>query len=167
MSKFSVTLVQLVVYSLLQLVFFKDVTLFNRALCFVYAAPLLLLPLDTKPVPAMLIAFFVGFTIDIFYATGGMHTAACVMMMFLRPYVLNLITPRGGYDLSVQPFFHIMGARWFLIYSCLMIAIHHFTLFLVEAFTFSHIVQTLLTTLFSTLFTLSVILILQILFHKN
>lgn len=167
MGNFAVILLRFVVYLLLQILFFKDVTLFNRAICLIYIVPLLLLPFDIRPWQAMLLAFGLGFLTDVFYATGGIHAAACVLMAYVRPRILNLIVPRGGYEPSVLPLFFTMGPRWFLTYAAIMTALHHLTLFFIEAFTFANLLQTLLTSLFSTLFTLSVTVILQVFFHRT
>ncbi|WP_448520476.1 Rod shape-determining protein MreD [Rhodoflexus sp.] len=166
-KQYFATFVRFAVYVLLQVAFFKDVVLFDQALCFIYLVPLLLLPFDTKPWQLMLQAFLLGFLVDVFYTTGGLHTAACTLIAFLRPYLLNLIVPSGGYDTSAQPLLSVMGTRWFLTYSSLMVAIHHLALFLIEAFRLSAITHVLLTTLFSSIFTVVVITVFQILFHRN
>jgi rod shape-determining protein MreD len=166
-EKYPAILIRLAVYLLLQIIFFKDIALFGRAICLVYIVPLLLFPPDTKPWQLMLIAFALGFLTDIFYATGGLHTASCVLLAFFRPYLLNMIVPSGGYEMSAQPSLSLMGARWFLIYGSITVALHHLSLFFFEAFTFVDIFQTILTALLSSLFTLTVIVILQVLFHRN
>lgn len=165
-EKYPVIFVRFAVYLLLQILFFKDITLFNRAVCLIYITPLLLLPLDTKPWQQMIFGFVLGFATDVFYGTGGLHAAACVLIAYLRPRVLNQIVPSGGYDMSAQPLFFVMGARWFLIYSSIMVLLHHLALFLLEAFSFSVFPQAILTALASSLFTLSVIVLFQILFHR-
>lgn len=166
-EKYPAILIRFAVYLLLQIIFFKDIALFDRAICLIYIVPLLLFPPDTKPWQLMLIAFALGFLTDIFYATGGLHAASCVLLAFVRPYIINLIVPSGGYDMSAQPFLALMGTRWFLIYGSLTVSLHHLSLFLFEAFTFSNVFQTIMTALFSSLFTLTVIVILQVLFHRN
>ncbi len=166
-EKYPAILIRFAVYLLLQIIFFKDIALFNRAVCLVYILPLLLLPLNTKPWQLMLIAFAMGFLTDVSYATGGLHTAACVLLAFARPYILNLIVPSGGYDMSAEPFLSLMGMRWFLTYGFITVVLHHLSLFLFESLTLSNIFQTILTALLSSLFTLTVIVILQVLFHRN
>jgi rod shape-determining protein MreD len=166
-EKYPAILIQFAVYLLLQIVFFKDIALFGKAICLVYIVPLLLLPPDTKPWQLMLFAFALGFATDVFYNTGGLHAASCVFLAFLRPYILNLIVPSGGYDTSAQLSHALMGTSWFLIYGSITVSLHHLGLFLFEAFTLTHIIQTLLTALFSSLFTLTTIVVLQVLFHRS
>ncbi len=63
------------VYVLAQVVFLKNLVLFNSAFCFLYVAFILLLPFDLSNLRIVLIGFLLGFTIDIFYEQ---HGAACI-----------------------------------------------------------------------------------------
>lgn len=90
-----------------------SLVLFDTGFCFIYLAFLLFLPIQMPPVLLLLLAFVTGFTLDIFYDTGGIHAAATVLLAYLRPYILLLLTPRDGYDQNDSVNLHIMGWRWF------------------------------------------------------
>src|SRR5690606_33335431 len=99
----------------LQVVIMKHVVLFHTAFCFIYVAYLLLLPVEVNPLVLMGLGFTLGFTIDIFYDSLGMHAMASVLIMYLRNYWLKLITPQGGYDSNAVPVLSMNGVQWFLI----------------------------------------------------
>ena len=71
-------------YVAIQVLFVRNLVLFDTAFCFVYVAFLLLIPLETGPLILMLLGFLTGFVIDIFYDSLGIHSAACVLLTFIQ-----------------------------------------------------------------------------------
>ena len=152
---------------LFQVLILKNLILFDMAFCFVYVAFILLLPLEIGPLALMLIAFTMGFTVDVFYDSLGINAAASVFIAFLRPYWLNIVTPRGGYEEIVIPNLKTMDFGWFFTYSLPLIFIHHILLFYIEAGGFDLFLFTLSKVLFSTILTFFVIILSQYLFYKK
>jgi len=138
--------------------------LFNLGWCFFYLGFLLFLPITTPIVVQLLLSFGVGLTMDIFYDTGGLHAAAAVLLGFLRPWVLRLLTPRDGYDNADAVNVHQMGWQWFGVYLPLLVLLHHAAFFLLELGSFRHLGMTMGKILVSALFTGLALLIVQLLF---
>ncbi|HYG19484.1 MAG TPA: Rod shape-determining protein MreD [Ohtaekwangia sp.] len=152
---------------LYQVLILQNVVLFNTAFCFLYVMYLLLLPVETNPLTLMAIGFAMGFIVDMFYESLGLHAFACVMLMYVRNYWLNSITPQGGYDSSAVPSMALSGVQWFLVYTMPLIFLHHSLLFFLEAGGFGLFWFTLWKSITSTLFTILVILIAQFLFPSR
>jgi hypothetical protein len=148
-------------YVLAQALILKSFVLFNTAFCFLYIFFILLLPLEFNNLLLMLIGFVLGFSIDIFYDSLGLHALALVLIAYLRNYWLSAITPQGGYDVGVAPSLSAYGLQWFLVYTIPLIFVHHFVVFFVEAAGFHLFWYTMLKVMMSLLFTLTVALILQ------
>jgi hypothetical protein len=127
----------------------------------------LLLPLEIGPLVLMIVAFGVGFVIDLFYDSIGINAAACVLIAFIRPYWLTTITPRGGYEEIEIPNLKTMDFGWFLTYSLPLVFIHHFTLFFLESGGFHLFWFTLSKVFFSTILSFFVIVLTQYLFYKK
>ncbi|MEI9919664.1 MAG: Rod shape-determining protein MreD [Bacteroidota bacterium] len=108
----------------------------------------------------MLLAFVLGFIIDIFYDSLGIHALALVTVAYLRNYWLSSITPQGGYDAGSSPAIS-NGVQWFLVYIVPMVFVHLALLFFIEAGGFGMFWFTMLKIMASLLFTVSVMLILQ------
>jgi hypothetical protein len=142
----------------------QNVVLFHTAFCFLYVAYLLLLPVETNPLVLMGIGFLMGFAVDMFYESIGLHAFACVFVMYVRNYWLSSITPQGGYDSNVTPSMALGGFQWFVVYALPLVFIHHLMLFYMEAGGFGMFWFTLWKTIVSTFFTTLVILIAQFLF---
>jgi hypothetical protein len=154
-------------YVLFQVLLLKNFILFDTAFCFLYVAFILLLPLEMGPMILMIVAFATGFTIDLFYDSIGINAAASVFIAFLRPYWLNIITPRGGYEEIVIPNLKTMDFGWFFTYSLPLIFIFNFVLFYLEAGGFHLFFYTLTKVFFSTLLTFFVVVLTQYLFYKK
>ena len=152
---------------LLQFIFLNNFILFDYAFCFIYIAVILLLPYETPTFLLIAIAFALGITIDIFSDSLGMNAAASVLIAFLRPFILKLITPKGGYDLNFTFSIYKTGFGWFFIYASILIFVHHFFLFLLDASDASLFFNVLSRTLASTLLTLTVLIIGQYLFLSS
>ena len=78
-----------ILYLLLQIFFMRNMVLFNYAFCFVYIAGILILPAEISRMYLLFIGFAVGFTVDIFSNTFGMHAAATVLIAYLRPFLIH------------------------------------------------------------------------------
>ena len=155
------------VYLFLQVLLLRNVVLFHTAFCFVYIAYLFLFPVDSNPLLLMGLGFLLGFTVDVFYESLGMHAFACVLIMYVRNYWLNLITPQGGYDPHVIPSMAMSGPRWLMVYMMPLIFLHHALLFYIEAGGFGLFWFTLWKIIASTFFTMLVIMIIQFLFPQR
>jgi len=154
-------------YMILQLFWVKDFALFNVAFCFIYIVILISLPLDIAMPLLMLIAFAIGISVDLFYDTLGIHAAACVAITFFRPGIIRLLTPLGGYDDAVEISIKAMGIRWYSIYVLVLVFVHLFILFFLEAGGFHLFYWTLAKVFCSLLFTCFIIIAFQYLLFSN
>ncbi|AHM61755.1 hypothetical protein D770_17515 [Flammeovirgaceae bacterium 311] len=156
-----------IIYLILQVVLVQQMVLFDVAFCFLYLGFLLMLPFEAGSIRLMLMGLLMGLCVDIFYNSLGIHAAASVFIMYARPHVVSLISPRGGYEAWMTPKLKIMGFEWFSLYSVILIFLHHLLLFFIEAGGFSNFFYTLLKVLASTAFTYVVIVIIQYLFYSS
>ena len=147
-----------------QVLVLQRVVLFNTAFCLLYISFLLLLPVETNRLILLLTGFVLGFGVDLFYESIGLHMFACVFIMYLRNYWLSSITPQGGYDANAIPALSLGGLQWFLVYITPLVFVHHVLLFFMEAGGFDYFWFTMLKVLGSTLFTVIAIVMVQYLF---
>ena len=159
-----VQVLRFLLYAGVHVMLISRLVLFDLGWCFLYLGFLLFLPLATPIVVQLLLAFGMGLTMDIFYDTGGLHAAAAVLLGFLRPWVLRLLTPRDGYDSADAVNVHQMGWQWFGVYLTLLVVLHHAAFFLLELGSFRHFGTSLGKMLVSALFTGLALLIVQLLF---
>lgn len=128
---------------------------------------IMLLPMRA-PVPLVLIlGFAIGLFVDAMYNTLGLHASAAVFTAFSRSFVFKILEPRGGYNVNVSPTVENLGPQWFMQYSSVMMLLHLFFYFSVEAFTFVYIVDILLKTVVSFLVSMLFLLIFQLIFNPK
>ena len=103
---------------------------------FLYPLFILLLPLRTPRSLVILLGFLLGIAVDWFYESPGMHAGALVFTGFARASILKALTPREGYGIKAHPTPESLGNVWFFRYAALLMLVHVFIYFSLEAFTF-------------------------------
>ena len=139
----------------------NQLNLFGMALCFSYAGAVLLLPVSINPVRVLFFAFVVGFIMDIFHSSPGIHAASCLMLAFFRANFLHWMVPAGGYEDSMTITPGSMGLRWYFTFASGLLLIHSLMYFFLDYAGFSQFGMLLLRSLLSSMFTLAGILLLQ------
>ncbi len=134
---------------------------------YLYVFFILLLPFETPGWLLLLSSFTMGFMIDLFSGTPGMHAAASTFMAFLRPTVIRSIGANKEFETGMQPSIRDLGFQWFFTYSLILIFFHHLALFMIEVFRFTRFFDTLQRTVLSTLFTLVLVIIVQFIFMRT
>jgi rod shape-determining protein MreD len=104
---------------------------------YVYVLFVLLLPIDIPGWLLLFSSFSMGLTIDLFFDTQGMHAAATVLLAFARPGIIRMISGRSDFDPGTIPMVSNMGIQWILLYTVLLVLLHHSLLFFLEIFRFS------------------------------
>jgi len=150
-----------------QILFLKNLALFGVAFLFIYLLGILILPISIKTTPLLLIAFGLGFVIDIFYETIGMHTAAATLLAFIRSLWLRTISPTGGYMDVEEPSLSEMGLVWFLTYSFPLIFIYSLAFFTADQWGTSGFFGVLNKSFFSSILTCLLAILVQLLFFKR
>jgi hypothetical protein len=117
----------------LQLFLFRDTALLGYAYIFVYIGAILLLPTQTTPILSMIIAFFIGFLVDMFYDTIGLHAAACVLIAFFRPRIVGLFSVQGELNSMQEYNVESGGVMWFFQFSLFSSFLFCSLLFILES----------------------------------
>ncbi len=155
-----------IVLVLVQVLILNNVQISGYINPYVYVLFILLLPFETPGWLLLMLSFLLGLTIDIFPqgiagwgSTLGIHTAATVLVAFLRPSVLAWINPRDEYEPGTLPGSSDYGIGWFFLYALILIGIHHFVLFYLEDFSLHHFFHTFFRSVLSLIFTILLVLI--------
>ena len=154
-------IIRFFVVILVQVLLFDNVLLGGYLNPYFYILFILLMPFETPRWLQLVAGFLLGLSIDLFTHTLGMHTAATVMMAFVRPWVLNIFAPRDGYEPDTYPRIHYYGLGWFAGYAAILTFLHHMVLFYIEVFHFQYFFTTFLRVILSTALTLTTVIISQ------
>ena len=133
---------------------------------YIYILFVMLLPLNSPQYAVLLLAFLMGFTIDIFSNSMGVHTAATTLIAFVRPGVIRVISNREE-DRSEYPGLKQNSFQWFLYYTAIMVFIHHLAFFFLEVFSFFDFWETLYRVFLSSVFSIFIIVLSQYLIFRE
>jgi rod shape-determining protein MreD len=133
-----------------------------------YPLILLLLPVNTPHWLTMVLGFVVGITMDYYSNTPGVHASACVLLGYVRPYLLNLFFQQNIKELGdTIPTLFRMGFRSFLLYILFALIIHHFYFYIIQIWSFKNSLLILSKTLLSTVLSIILIILSQLIFAKK
>ena len=155
-----------VVLLFVQIFLLRGIGFYNLSTPFIYTLFILVLPFNIPNLLLYILAFITGLTIDAFYDTLGVHTAACVALAFVRILFISVSLNRESMD-EPEPSLGNMGVKWFTLYTILCILAHHVVVFFLEAFKLTEFGYTIGRTLLSAAFTLFIILITEFIFHNR
>ncbi|MCG8701547.1 MAG: rod shape-determining protein MreD [Bacteroidales bacterium] len=156
-----------VILVLLQVFVINNIEISNHIVPYVYILFILLLPVEFPGWILLVLAFFLGLSVDIFSQTLGFHTISTVLMAYVRPIILSTFAPRDGYESGSLPRISSFGFVWFFKYTLILVFIHHLALFLLEIFRFEDLPQILLRVLLSSLFSLTFIIVSQFVIYRK
>jgi|SRR5690554_2116625 len=162
MGKFILSgIIQFVFLIVIQALVLNNIQFSGYVNPYLYIVFILWLPLSTPKALLLFLAFVLGLTLDVFTNTIGMHTSATVFMAFCRPYVLQTLVPRDGYEINQTPGIKDLGLKWFAAYAAMLTLLHHLFLFFVEVFRFTDFYDTIIRVVYSWVFTMILIFIAQ------
>ena len=100
---------------------------------YIYFLFILWLPFNINRLLLLFISFVFGLTLDYFTGTPGLHAAPCVLIAYIRPFLLNLLIPQETAEQSyVEPSHTSMGWGPYGVYVGILTFVHHFYLVLIE-----------------------------------
>lgn len=134
---------------------------------FLYPLFILLLPIATPRALVILLGFFLGIAVDWLYESPGMHASALVFTAYMRGLVFRILEPREGYAIKDTPTKKSLGDTWFFQYAALLLALHLFFYYSVEAFTYVYFSAIVLKTIFSWLASLFFVMVVVYLFNPE
>lgn len=149
-----------VVLVTVQVLALNNIQFFGFINPYIYILFIFSLPVKLPRWITLILAFILGLSIDIFLNTPGIHAFATVLIAFLRNGTIKLFTEIEEGNNPV-PSFYTFGVGSYIKYVVTLVFIHHFTLFLLESFSFNHIGLTLLKVLFNSIITILIILGIQ------
>lgn len=130
-----------------------------------YILFIILFPINNNRLLFIFLSFLLGLTIDMFSDSGGIHAAASVAIAYMRPLFLKSAFGMLYEHQTIK--FKDTDLSTRLGYMIILIVIHHLILFSLEVFNISQILLILKKTLFSSIFTLILCLLITVLFSRN
>ena len=161
----SINIVRFIALVLIQALVLNHINFLGYINPYIYILFIILFPIKNNRLLFIFIAFLLGLTVDLFSDSGGVHAAASVTIAYIRPVILKF-SFGAIYEHQTIKFSNTeLGQR--LTYFLIIILVHHLVLFSLEIFNSSKIILILKKSLFSSIFTLILCLLITILFSKK
>lgn len=164
-STLLVNIFRFILLLVVQIIVFNNMNFLSFIMPLPYMLFIILYPVNGNRTGLLLASFLLGLTMDMFSNSGGVHAAACVTLAYFRPSIFKFSfgisyeyqTIRLNDVLTPERFSFILVA----------VVIHHFILFLLEAFQVSFFWDILIRTILSTVFTIISCIIIIYLIKPN
>jgi cell shape-determining protein MreD len=158
-----------VLFLIIQIIILNEVPPIHQFITpYLYFTFLLWLPFGTNRLTMTIIGFFLGFSLDIFTNTPGLHAAAATLVGYLRPTVLNLLLSiETSEEVNKEPSVGSMGWGPFLIYVFALTFIHHFYLVLLEWLQFGSFTYFLGKVFATSIMSVLLILIVELIMNRR
>lgn len=134
-----------------QILIFNNINFLGFINPFPYILFIILYPVNGNKSGLLLSSFLLGIIMDLFSNSGGVHTAACIMLAYYRPYLFKFSFGLS-YEYQTVRINDVLSPERFS-FILLSVIIHHLTLFILEVFTINSVWDILLRTVISTIFT--------------
>lgn len=135
---------------------------------YLYYLFILWLPFKMGRKSVMILAFMLGFALDCFTKTYGLHAAPCVLIAYLRPFLINLLISQEGVESNYnEPSTKSMGFTPYLTYIAILTVVHHSLLFFLQALQMGGYLYFLIKMLLSTAVSLVLIFLTELLFVRK
>ncbi|MEO9021682.1 MAG: rod shape-determining protein MreD [Ginsengibacter sp.] len=135
---------------------------------YIYFLFILWLPFKMGRRTQMVLAFALGFTIDCFTKTYGLHAAPCVLIAYLRPFLINMLISQEGAESNYnEPSIQSLGFTPYFTYVAILTFIHHVFLFFLLALQTGGYLYFVLKTVTATAISLLLILLVELIFVRK
>jgi hypothetical protein len=116
----------------------------------------------------LLISFSIGMVVDMFFKTPGLHAAACILIAFVRPFLISLLLPKEATDWgNEEPSKKTMGPVPYATYLIILTLLHHFYLILLEWMQFGSFLYFIGKLVATTLISLFLIMIADLFLNRK
>lgn len=135
---------------------------------YLYYLFILWLPFSTPRLTVLALGFITGLSLDYFKMTPGLHTAACVLIAYVRPLIITLLSPKDATEYTFrEPSPKAMGWGPYAVYALILTVLHHTYLTFLEWLDFGTFLSFLIKVLATTAISMVLIVTVEILFPRK
>lgn len=158
-----------ILFLLIQIIILNEVPPIHQFITpYLYFIFILWLPFGTSRIATTLLGFVLGYTLDTFTNTPGLHAAAATLIGYLRPTILNLLLAQElSEELTKEPSIGTMGWGPFMFYIFSLTFIHHFYLVLLEWLQFGNFSYFIGKVFFTSGMSMLLILLVELLLNRR
>lgn len=135
---------------------------------YLYFLFVLWLPFSLGRLGLLFAGFATGLLLDYFTNTPGLHAAACVLIAYVRPFLISILIPKDTTEFNFrEPSPGAMGWAPYGVYVLIMTLLHHVYLLLLQYLHFGSFLDFLIRILTTTAISLLLIFTVELLFPRK
>jgi hypothetical protein len=135
---------------------------------YLYFIVILWLPFSINRLGLLLAGFATGLLLDYFSNTPGLHAAACVLIAYVRPFLINILIPKDTSEFNYrEPTPRALGLAPYSVYVFVLTLLHNTYLLLLEFLHFGTFIDFLVKILSTTAISLLLIFTVELLFPRK
>jgi hypothetical protein len=135
---------------------------------YLYFLFILWLPFSISRLGLLLIGFVTGLVLDYFTMNPGLHTAACVLIAYIRPFLIGILIPKDTSEFNYrEPSPRGMGWAPYMLYAFVLTLLHHTYLTFLEWMQFGSFLDFLIKVVATTGISMLLILTVELLFPRK
>ncbi|GAB4155405.1 MAG: rod shape-determining protein MreD [Winogradskyella sp.] len=161
----SVNSIRFIILLLAQVIICSHINFMGYINPYIYIIFIFLFPIRENRLVLLVTSFLLGLLVDIFLDSGGVHATASVLLAYARPVFLKTSFGMLYEHQSIKFSNTELGSL--ITYITLGTLTHHIMLFSLEVFSVTGILLILKKTLFSSIFTIILCILIIILFSRS
>ncbi len=169
MSDFLRNIIRFAVFILVQVYILNRIPHLHRFISpYIYFLFILWLPFSVSRQWLLVIGFFTGLTLDYFMVTPGLHAAACLLIAYVRPIMIALLTPKDSSEFNYrEPSPKSMQWTPYLVYVVVLTLLHHTYMVFLEWLSTGNFLDFIIKVIATTGISLLLILTVELLFPRK
>jgi len=157
------------VFILIQVLLLNKIPHLHRFITpYIYFLFLLWLPFSVSRQWLLIIGFLTGLTLDYFTMTPGLHTAACLLIAYVRPFLISVLMPKDSSEFNYrEPSPKAMLWTPYLVYVFVLTLLHHGYMVFLQWLSFGSFLDFIIKVIATTAISMLLIITVELLFPRK
>jgi hypothetical protein len=126
------------------------------------------LPFSVSRTWLLIIGFLTGLTLDYFMMTPGLHAAACVLVAYVRPFIISILKPKESAEFNYrEPSPKAILWTPYVVYVFVLTLLHHGYMLFLELLDFGSFLDFIIKVIATTGISMLLILTVELLFPRK
>jgi hypothetical protein len=161
-------MIRFAVFILVQVYLLNRLHLHQYIIPYIYYLFILWLPFSVSRFNLLVIGFLTGLTLDFFTRQIGIHAAACTLIAYIRPFVVNVLSQKGTSEFNYrEPSPRAMGWTPYLVYVLILTVFHHTYMTFLQWLEFGTFIDFLIKVVSTTGISMLLVITVELLFPRK
>lgn len=169
MSDLLRNILRFAVFILIQVLLLNKIPHLHRFITpYIYFLFLLWLPFSVSRQWLLIIGFLTGLALDYFTMTPGLHTAACLLIAYVRPFLISVLMPKDSSEFNYrEPSPKAMLWTPYLVYVFVLTLLHHGYMVFLQWLSFGSFLDFIIKVIATTAISMLLIITVELLFPRK